>query len=406
MAKRVGLEPKQVASTGGGEYHSACPSCIGTDRFYMHPNKKMKNCLGSYRCRKCEIKGDTIQFARDFCGCSFSEAVELANATIPQKTYISQLYKKTARNDPKPLSLPSKKWITAANSFVDYAQQQILQRPEILKCLQTRGIDIVAVKKYKIGWNPNELWRDREKWGLPDNKKTLWLPKGIVIPYIDQHGNTLRLKMRRAKGLNADNYSKYIIIPGSANGLWTIGNTKHKTMVVVESELDAYALHHRVEDFACVVAVGSCLKNPDNVTDYLAKAKKNLIICHDNDEAGEKMLAKWKRLYPKTVDYPTPIGKDIGEAIQRQLNVRPWIIDALPIENKHQIIEKLWSLEDQPIISFALKYIRERTITRDGYIFLEKEIAIGPNGSRAKTGELQKGLDLMKQLISKSDQAQ
>ena len=109
------------------------------------------------------------------------------------------------------------------------------------------------------------------------------------------------------------------------NGLTILGSSKHNTMIVVESELDAFATNFVTHDFACVVAVGSNIKNPDNVTDYIAKKVKHVLICHDNDEAGRKMLTKWQRLYSHEQPYPTPIGKDIGEAIQQGLNIREWL---------------------------------------------------------------------------------
>ena len=46
LTRQAGLNPKWVASTAGDEYHSACPSCGGTDRFYIQPNKQMAKCLG------------------------------------------------------------------------------------------------------------------------------------------------------------------------------------------------------------------------------------------------------------------------------------------------------------------------------------------------------------------------
>jgi hypothetical protein len=63
-----------------------------------------------------------------------------------------------------------------------------------------------------------------------------------------------------------------------------------------------------------------------NVTDYLAKKSSNLLICHDNDEAGEKMLDKWRTLYPHAKAHPTPIGKDIGEIIQTRFILREWLL--------------------------------------------------------------------------------
>jgi len=113
------------------------------------------------------------------------------------------------------------------------------------------------------------------------------------------------------------------------NGLNIIGNTKHSTMIVVESELDAYAIEHIMSDIAFTVAVGSNSKTPDNVTNYQAKRVKKLLICHDNDEAGKKMFIKWSKLYPHAQSCPTPIGKDIGEAIQQGFNIKDWLLEII-----------------------------------------------------------------------------
>ncbi len=45
LASLAGLNPKKVASTKGGEYHSACPSCGGRDRFILQPEKVMEIAL-------------------------------------------------------------------------------------------------------------------------------------------------------------------------------------------------------------------------------------------------------------------------------------------------------------------------------------------------------------------------
>jgi DNA primase len=109
------------------------------------------------------------------------------------------------------------------------------------------------------------------------------------------------------------------------NGLNIIGDTRQPAMIVVESELDAYAIDYVAHDIVCAVAVGSNIKNPDNITDLYAKKTARLLICHDNDIAGVQMLKKWKHLYPHARAFPTPIGKDIGEAIQQGLNIQEWL---------------------------------------------------------------------------------
>lgn len=109
------------------------------------------------------------------------------------------------------------------------------------------------------------------------------------------------------------------------NGLNIVGSTKNDKILVVESELDALALHFAMPANITILAVGSCLKNPDNLSDCIAKNAKQLIICHDNDQAGKKMFKKWQRFYSHAIAYTPVIGKDVGEAIQNGLDVKQWI---------------------------------------------------------------------------------
>ena len=331
LAKQSGLNPQRVASTNGGEYHAACPMCGGKDRFFIQPNRQMSKCVGSYCCRQCGVYGDTIQYARQFLNISFKQASQLVGLDYYEPTRKILLETKTRSYKPFALLSPPKEWIEQATLCVEKAHYQILNMHNALAFLEKRGLPFQAVQQYKIGWIDRDCYFNKKEWGLEKEHaqyiykaNSLWIPQGILIPTIEASGNAIRLKVRRYDCAN-NQLPKYIAISGSMNGLSIIGNTQHKTMIVLESELDAYAVHHAVNDSAFVVAVGSNIKNPDNVTDNLAKKALNLIICHDNDEAGKKMLIKWQTLYSHAISLPAPSGKDIGEAIQKGLDIRAWL---------------------------------------------------------------------------------
>jgi DNA primase len=329
LAQQTGLNPKWVAGTAGGEYHSACPMCSGRDRFYIQPFRQMAKCMGSYCCRQCGIRGDAIQFAREFLNLSFQDAAKTVNAImtdLPSSVLFNRFRKQTTV-----LQKPPALWIEKSSAFVDQAHKNLLCKDDVLQYLVSRGLPLEAVQRYKIGWSDKNEFLSRSDWGLEEQisqegkSRSLWIPKGIVIPTAQSNGEVIRLKVRRADYKQDDKLPKYVAISGSMNGLSLIGNTRNKIMIVVESELDAYAIDHATNDFAFVVAVGSNIKNPDNVTDKLAQKTVRLLICHDNDEAGKKMLIKWQKLYPHSQACPTPIGKDIGEAVKSGLNIRQWL---------------------------------------------------------------------------------
>lgn len=328
LAHQIGIRPKWVASTAGGEFHSSCPQCGGTDRFYIQPYRQMYNCIGSYCCRRCGIYGNAIQFARQFLNLSFQEAATTVNAVIKETPWydFKQLYEPQASTIK---NLPTL-WQEQATAFIEQAHTLLLHQPDVLDFLAHRGLPLEAVQKYKFAWSDNNEFLLRSSWGLDEQcadgkPRKLWIPKGLVIPTRQADGKVVRMKVRRFDWKDNDKLPKYIAISGSMNGLNIIGDRKLPCMIIVESELDAYAIDYTAHDHMCAVAVGSNIKNPDNITDYYAKKASHLLICHDNDPAGIQMLKKWKHLYPHARAFPTPIGKDIGEAIQQGLNIREWL---------------------------------------------------------------------------------
>lgn len=336
LAEQIGLSPKKVASTDGGEYKCPCPKCGGRKRFIIHPNKPQKNCVGSYWCRDCDAHGDSITFCREFLGLSFEDAAKRVNATIPDKpNYPAHLLSRSQEPLFESVEKPPALLVEKAALFVNWANENIFEQKYQLSWLANRGISVEAVKKYKIGWNPEPFWREKAEWGIEEEKKEgdppkkFILHKGIVVPTFEK-SDPVRIKVRNADyDPKEENSKKYLAVAGSMKGLNLVGDTKNNVMLVVESEFDALALDHACGDFAFAVSIGSNTKNPDSFTNYLARRIEQLLVCYDNDEGGIAMWEKWRKLYPHAKSYPTPIGKDVGEAVSKGLNLREWIKEAL-----------------------------------------------------------------------------
>ena len=294
----------------------------------------MTNCEGSYCCRRCGIYGDAIEFARQFMNLSFQDAAQTVEATIPDGSLFQKITT-ILPYQPKLLKKPPSLWISKATQYIENAHEQLLSNTETLDDIASRGLPVNVASQHKMGWAEKDLFISRSSWGLEEqsnqngNPKTLWLPRGLTISTIQPNGQVVRIKVRRSNWQPNDKRPKYVIISGSMNGMMVLGNPKSKVMIVVESELDAYAIDYIAHDFAITVAVGSNIKNPDNITDYLAKNIEHLLICHDNDEGGEQMWLKWHKNYPHAQAFPTPVGKDIGEAIQKGFDIRKWLLHVI-----------------------------------------------------------------------------
>lgn len=304
-------------------YCGSCPFCPGgTDRFIVWPHSPSKRCKGRFWCRRCEKSGDTIDVYMKLKGIV---DVDLGKRLFYEeyKEAPQDTFKESYRS--KALIGPTDLWREKLGGLVDMAHNAIGKQEDLLKKLEKRGLPLEAVKTYKIGYLQMKTTFNAQSLGYEEEKKDIHVFPGIVIPTFEPSGKLIRIKVRRTDWRPEDRLGKYLAVTGSMGGLNLIGNRKAPHVVVVESELDAYAVAHAAKDKALVIAVGSNTKNPDLATDFLVKKKDRLIVIYDNDKGGDAMLTKWKGLYSKALGAPSPQGKDIGEAFEQGYDIRKWL---------------------------------------------------------------------------------
>ena len=341
LIRQRGINPRKVAGTYGGEYHSPCPGCGGTDRFHIWPEQN--NGDGSWWCRQCEKGGDPIQFLMDFEGCKFKEACERLGKNLPVRS-LYQEPRLPNKINPQPQSdsinthpdAPSELWREKASSFVDWSHKQLLKNPSKLKWLSARGIRKKTVEQFYLGWNPGkkekDLFRPREPWGLPTilkkngQKKRLWIPRGLVIPYF-MDGKLRRVRIRRP----GRDEPRFYVIPGSVMDMMFLPDSRARAIVVVEAELDAILIHQEAGDICGGLAVGSSSAKPHRVIlDHLRKMAV-ILLSLDYDSAGAKALTSWwLKYFPYAKKWPVPEGKDPGDAYKLGLDIAAWVRSGLP----------------------------------------------------------------------------
>jgi len=346
LAER-GIESCKASNAYGGEYHSPCPWCGGDDRFIVNPDKE--NGKGQYWCRQCDKGGDNIKLVRELTGASYQEACQrlgVQGRHYHRPAPLPRLPQKQQENwTPQRYAAPATLWQEKATAFVEWAHEQLLKCKETLNWLESRGLNVATVRKYKLGWNPGEtkkngdvkdLYRPRKAWGLPEELKDdgkprrLWLPRGLVIPYIAD-GQIHRLRIRR----KADGGMKYYIIPGST-GKTMVLEPERKAFVVVESELDAMAVVQATGDIVGAVALGSVATKPDVYATEKLRLSLQVLNALDYEMEDRKKgnslrnIEWWTKNFENCDRYPVPDGKDPGEAIQKGIDIRSWIEKGLP----------------------------------------------------------------------------
>ena len=186
MVEQV-VELRKVSTTNGGEYAGPCPLCNeGDDRFRVWPYRDDPG----WWCRRCDHKGDAIDFAREVLGLSFPEACvkvgkpeKLTNyhgrnicSVVPAKEA------KKAKKADEVISPPPDQWQERGIEFLKRCQESLWSsrgRPA-LEYLDRRGIREETAKAFRLGFNPNGgKYEPGELWGLD---KPVWVPDGIIIP--------------------------------------------------------------------------------------------------------------------------------------------------------------------------------------------------------------------------------
>jgi len=332
-----------------GEHAGPCPACGGDDRFLIFDGQG-KDGLGRYLCRQCERAGDAIQFLRDFRGLSYGQACRELGRTPEPGDSRGPAAPRTMnapgaapalgrRFEPRENPAPGASWQEKAGKLVAWAEKNLAERPEVLAWLEReRGISLATARRMRLGWIPENLFRDRAAWGLsPEQKedgrpKKIFIPEGLVIPVIGADGLIRRVKIRRPKP--GPHEPRYLPVPSEPkNTAPLVIRTGARAWAIVESELDAVLLAQEAGELVNVAALGSASYRPDVELFPLLMAAPFVLVCLDFDDAGNKAAwSWWSEHLPEGQCrvWPVPEGKDPSEAWSLGWDLAAWIAGGLP----------------------------------------------------------------------------
>lgn len=346
---------KRVSTNKGGEYHGPCPICTPADKVgisnRMHIWPGQDDGRGSWWCRSCDKGGDALQWLRDIEGMSYKQACAAVGKEYDPKQDASEptAVDKKKQFTPAPQKTTDPTWQERAERFITWSHENLKDDPATLEWLANqRGISLQTIKDMKLGLNIGEngkdIYRPRKVWALPEvlredgKPKKLWLPVGITIPWYSNQ-QPVRVRIRRPEG-----EPRYYVVPGSVGSPMLLDATPiraWKTIIVVESELDAIMLYSQCGHLAAFIGLGSCSTRPDSaiigkmIEEQRGKGQAIQIkTALDNDSAGIKEVKWWSENFGAT-NYPLPEQfKDPGEAFQGGFNLVQWVENALPAAYK------------------------------------------------------------------------
>jgi hypothetical protein len=234
--------------------------------------------------------------------------------------------------EPRPATSPSALWQEKGRALVDWAERNLWSDAgvEARAYLQGRGLTPATIRAAHLGLVLEDLWREREAWGLEPahyedgprqgQPKKLWLPAGLVVPTFTAAGQLARVKVRRWEG-----EPRYYALPGSSAAPLVAG--QGDAVVVVESELDALLLAQETGDLVQAMALGSAQNRPDAEAWAKLQAAHGVLVALDADAAGVKEAwGWWRENLPRALRWP-PLrpAKDPTEMLLAGVDPKVWV---------------------------------------------------------------------------------
>lgn len=320
----------------GGGYMGCCPfHREKTPSFHVSGDKQLYHCFG------CGAGGSVIQFVMAAENLDFPDALKLlaerAGINLPEmgqsKDEADEFYKRKRR-------------IYEMNRDAARHFREVLLSAEgktALDYLTNRGLSMKTITSFGLGASPDKWDSLLKKLLSLGYDRNLIVESGLCIrneknhiydrfrnrvmyPIFDTRGNVVGFGGRKLEGDGA----KYINSPESivynkSKTLYALNFAKksqHNYLILTEGYMDVISLHQA--GFTSAIAGCGTALTQDQAR-LAAKHSKNIYLCYDSDEAGQKAAKKAIELFaPLECNLKVlkvPDGKDPDEFIRKQGSV-------------------------------------------------------------------------------------
>lgn len=223
---------------------------------------------------------------------------------------------------PDPAISPPTLWQETASTFMQWAHANLVSadNKHAVDYMLNRKISLPTLQKYKIGYNPKVLYRQRLKWGLSDEESTsLVIPEGIVIPYYVDNA-IWKIEIRSTEGKNKHT------IAGSANAIWGLDNIDiNKPAMLTEGVINGLTIAEYGEGYIQPIALGA-ITHARKVK-FMSKMSSVVVvmISTDSDIAGESGAIWWKEVLAHNSIRWKPLFGDINEMAMKEQDIKQWL---------------------------------------------------------------------------------
>ena len=313
----------------GHNYFGICPFHMEkTPSFAVNPNKQIYKCFG------CGAGGGSINFVMAIEKLEFIEAIKF----LAEK-YNIEIDLNTNKSN-KLFSQLFEIHLIAANFYNDNLQSTKGQN--IIKYLNSRGINNDTIKDFKLGFSPDNWSSLLDKIRKLKFSSESMVQSGLFINgkkgYYDRFRNRIMFPIADRNNkiiafggrvFDSDDPAKYVnssetLIYNKSNILYGLSKTKdflskENTAIVVEGYLDLIQLY---QNGIKNVVAASGTSFTDNHATELNKYVKNVKIAYDGDNAGQNAAIRAGYVLLKNGFNPEivliPEGEDPDDWIQKE----------------------------------------------------------------------------------------
>jgi len=237
-------------------------------------------------------------------------------------------------------------WHDRGFPFIIQCRRNLEGDRETIDKLRKLGIEKRAIKKAWLGVNREEVNDPKDLWGIGYKDgviKDLVIPAGLVMPRFNEAilNRILILPPDWEKGEPI--IATYLVDESDKAPLFFISEDS-APVIAVADELQALLLEQEIGD-ACsiIVLTGPDEKPSKEAVDQMKASGIFLVVLPEKSVPGEKVYETWKKAYPEAILYPLSKGRTLFEAHRSGIDIRQWIMDAMPkdFSKRHKVAPEI-----------------------------------------------------------------